>query len=1101
MELVKMISRINLRQLVRWCSFGLVFLWFVFFMPTTSMAKTGDQWISALSSVDIEDSDLERLLIHALSSDNLLAQSAAYEKLNSLTFVEIRRMLDSTKLQTKFSLLNVHLGYLLKHKNDRQLMVREDILLDCQPSVRMASFYKNDKKPREITSLSAQVEQIYNQNLVIARQRDELIQKDADTWVGTGSVSFSKNKKQISFPGVSLSAEIADQLTKRISWGWRHKLIDDKLHDYFFTNRQWFKKYEEFLQTPVYFKNYVVLRNEFRLFGLDVLTGKTLWTWSRPDTTHRECYQTLRQPHINSYGGELTLHADKIITELDGSLIALLLDSKDSPQLLWQQSLGEYSLCTRPLIAGHRVIVGIVNARGEINICSFDLRTGRLLWNRFVGLAASLSPVCTIGIIDEAHVFLGTNYGILICAKIDSGEIVWVKKYQPQKYNIFDYWYSPHEKAMATQRHPIKFNTNFLFKGQSQSLYYKPRESNYLYVLNPISGETEQKVYIAPDQWTLLKVIDGKAILLQKSFQSLDKENMKLVVFDLATGEMFQQENIIGGQIKGVVYPSYYEIVFKVGDALHSFNVKSGKHYTQKISSKGWLLFLQQHVMVSGDQGNFDVEFVGGEGMVSFANGSAMNSEQSLERPNKFFDQSAEGKENVNAALRLVKENNSKAINKRRLQHKKKKVSAQFVSGEQMDIVPIHTGSGPETLDFFLLKRFDQALCVQETGEIKWVRKFFFPKKAFLYNDVLVVVDLRNVVGVNVHTGEYIWSMTVEETSWDKNLTRSLVQAILVEDRLVILEKQRLYFIDPLTGHCAIQKMLPSEQYIIKEGEGENFCLLDKQINALLVGDKTGNIKRLDLAEGDTFDGKVKNFFMLGQNVVVCTNKRVYLVSSQTGNSIAEIKIPANQDFFIEKYRDSFLIIYPGVQVSYYSFEGGKLCKKWERNIGVDDFGYKSKIHRRELWNAQEMSYLLIDNRIFFAAKKKNVYSLVVLDVEHGYLLCEVPLKELNGKFEGIFLGSIRGNKGVFTIMLTCIDNMESKPMLAEACGKAWLSDLHVYFCEFELDAGKLVKLVKSNEGYKTFNSLPSQLPTGTQTKRCLVNVVNGQYLYVETIE
>jgi hypothetical protein len=422
-------------------------------------------------------------------------------------------------------------------------------------------------------------------------------------------------------------------------------------------------------------------------------------------------------------------------------------------------------------------------------------------------------------------------------------------------------------------------------------------------------------------------------------------------------------------------------------------------------------------------------------------------------------------------------------------------VHAASVTGDKMDIIPVEVIQGDEPLTFFLLKWFDQVLCVTETGEILWARNFFFAHQALLYDQVLIIVDTHNAVGIDVTTGEYLWSLSSNEPEWDKNVYRELVHVAPVKKNLAILANQTLYLIDPKSGYPEKKLTLPEGEFVLS-GDGQDyFYLRDRHAGSLLVGEETGNLQHYALAA----DGEIVGSLLFGEKLIFWTDRHVHLFSMQTGKIIAKIKTKKERDFFVERYRDSLLLVYPGLGIEAYLINGEGLQKKWEYLVDVYDANCINNTGISPLWSAAKLSYVCIDERAFFVTKRNDIFTLKVINLDTGAIIAEVLLDELSGNFEGIVLSRIKGGTGFFTILLTCGDSRGHAKVPIGACvQQAWLPDLHVYSCAFDLNTGTLHKL---DAAPKTFKAIPSQLPSGTVTENRMITVINGQYLFIEPFE
>ena len=372
---------------------------------------------------------------------------------------------------------------------------------------------------------------------------------------------------------------------------WSYRLKDDYVNDFFYDLRQWIKRYEEDLIFPVLYKDALILRNEYQMFCVDLLSGKEIWSMGGSDKSGCQYYQTFRNIHYNSYGYEFLLSGDMLFSELDGRLVAVTLENPLTPKVLWEKSLGEYTLCTKPIRIGDILVTGLINTRGELWACGFDCQRGAIEWSTYIGLSCFFSPVCAISAVADDKVFIGTNHGALICLNPNNGKITWLRKYTPKNYKVFEYWKSGRYNDKALNKGSIPYDTQFIETGDNNLLYYKPRESDYLYILDSRDGRARDEILLDSEKFYVIGVRRGKAIFLEK--EDINKgKNIEIRVVELDSGRQIYRTTIKGGSLKGVFYPNINEALFKVGDTIHYLRIDNNNAAHAEVSTlkKGWLL-------------------------------------------------------------------------------------------------------------------------------------------------------------------------------------------------------------------------------------------------------------------------------------------------------------------------------------------------------------------------------------------------------------------------------------------------------------------------------------------------------------------------------
>ncbi|MBU1864579.1 MAG: hypothetical protein KKH94_13040, partial [Candidatus Omnitrophica bacterium] len=221
------------------------------------------------------------------------------------------------------------------------IMVCEDFWVDYVP--HMLNFTDtNSDKIEHITNLNPEAEHIYFDNLELCYTPNNLIKKTEMFWLNPGEkprtarIHFHKSNNLL-FP---------DALRKETKMLYMYRLKDDTLTNYCMQRRQWFKRYEENALFIQVYKNAVIIRNEYRLFCINIFSGEEIWSFGNIDRTGHEFYQSFHHPHHNSFGYELLLAKGTIFTELDGMLLAISLEDISVPRILWKQYLGPFTLCT-----------------------------------------------------------------------------------------------------------------------------------------------------------------------------------------------------------------------------------------------------------------------------------------------------------------------------------------------------------------------------------------------------------------------------------------------------------------------------------------------------------------------------------------------------------------------------------------------------------------------------------------------------------------------------------------------------------------------------------------------------------------------------------
>lgn len=252
--------------------------------------------------------------------------------------------------------------------------------------------------------------------------------------------------------------------------------------------------------------------------------------------------------------------------------------------------MGEYTAAARPILTGEILVVTLINSRGELWACGFNSQKGSLEWSTYIGTSSFLSPVCKINSFINGKVIIGTNHGVLACLDHLTGEIIWLRKYAPKHYGLCDYWFKGYYKDKLFNTGSIEYDTQFLNPAGSRAIYYKARESDLFYILDPGTGRLKEEVLIDPGKLFLLGTQNNKAIFLKK--KSAKRNNMELKVVELNSGKQLFNKSIPAGALQGIIKIDENSTIFKVKDRIHFLmtNADNIVHREVQIKADGWLL-------------------------------------------------------------------------------------------------------------------------------------------------------------------------------------------------------------------------------------------------------------------------------------------------------------------------------------------------------------------------------------------------------------------------------------------------------------------------------------------------------------------------------
>jgi len=1142
------------------------------------------------------------LLNRNLSEENLLNYFKAREKILSMPYEEITQIRELTKNTDSMQALNKLLDSIIsKKENEGVYLLQEDIFVNNIPQLLDSPFCFTDKKEHNISELTPYAEHIYFDNLKLTYKVSNLLEKTEGFFINPEEYNDSNKRKLLPQAIKRIDTFRLESLANKATGLWSYVLEDDNLNNFLFDSRQWFKRYEENAIRPIIYKGTVILRNEYRLFCLELSTGRQIWSFGSLDTNGYEHYQTYRHPHHNAYGYELFLGQNTIYTELSGKLVAVTIEDIFKPKFVWEHDLGEYTVCTSPISSNGILMVGLINAKGEFWIVGFDSKEGVLKWNIYIGTTSFLSPVCEMSISADYRVFIATNHGVLICLNSINGKIIWIRKYSPKNYSLFDYLHKSYYNETSSGSGFISYDTQFLELDDNNFLYYKPRESDYLYTINTKNGEVKDKILIDSDNYYILRGGNGKGILLNKT----GSKDTKLKIIDLQSGAQLDHILIKNGKFKGVNYINNEEMLIKLDNTLHYLKIQKNKINHKQINSflDGWLLnssgrfifiaknrtlscedtskqigrfyespykeYLEQRKSIKKnfikaiqlDPTSKELTQLINKLLVDIKASNLplndfspliLNNLEQLKQPNWNYFFSELKKYYVNEVITYkdveikfvnflsevglidpIHKVNSANYNKDRSFIGKNNFKAR---GEKIFLLPVNVVKGSKAVDFFLLLNNDQLLCVNEEGSIRWNSKTFYNViinaegtnyatdknkgrlytgdiEAFLYDDILIINDRVNIIGIDVSNGTYIWSMTNKGESFleqkqlplkeqDRNLLfrnygvkRSFLKNVMfytkfIGNQLLIVHGNKIYSINPVTGFCNRYSELNIEGIIDIAISGERIYLLSYFLDNLLVLDK--DFKEVGKYSLNFIENKegYPQLIIVNDYIVIHVNSCLYFVDIKNGLLKSKFSLGHNDRNYIESYKNNLLSIVPFQKVNSYRIEDGSLIVDWELNISSDG----PKIF--PLFGQASRYYFIIDGQILLPFSNKGNYYFLSVELDTGKKRWKRYIRGVEGLFHN--LSDYQNLNGIINFIISTVHTGEEPKSNAELKPDKTVTYIKSYLLGLDLNNGKILKNKKlSNINFR--NAFENTILI--KTKNYFAYVIYGNFLQVEKIK
>lgn len=1168
-----------------------VFLFFFFIFGLFSFTWASLEERRVIHELPLSDNKNIELLSRLLMQENILNLFTIREKLLSLSYEDLLILRKKICNNTHTKILDTFsLGILAKMEGEGIFLLPEDVFINNQPQFVDTPFYPHRLDNYSITQLKPYAEYLYFDNLKLIYTPRQLLQKDEELWCNpvikgvqasmTGSLSLDNNN----FPQWQMSS-----FRKEAGPIWSYELYKDNLSAYLFDHRVWLKKYIENEMRPVFYGDTIILNNKHRIFCIDSISKTVIWSLSEIEQTGEEYYQTCYPIHQNGYGYEFLIADDMLFSECNGKLIAAELKDFLNPRVVWERDLGEYRICSRPVKNGIVLVVGLINLRKEIWFCGFNCLNGKLEWSTYIGTSSFDAPACEISTQKNNRVFIGTNHGFFACLNSINGEIVWIRKYKSKNYSVFDYYVKKIHLDELANKGTIPFDTQFIELSQEGVLYYKPRESDYLYVINSDNGILKEKILIDSDSYYILRAYAGKAVFFKKP--SLNNK-ARLIIVDLASGNNVFVESIEGNSLCGVFSNNTYETIFKIDDTVHFLFDEHNKISHKEIKTgAGWLLnqknrfilvgedrtlfsfdmlnesnlcFKEKNLVTEGIKKQQEIQdalFQILQGRMDSAKKKALIDDlQALIssaklQPETIIELVVRNKEKIKdscwndffsalevmyggtiIAYKDIKMRFSSFLSEEKLIKRKvenpntfkKNIFKQDSSknnyaahGDRLFLLPFEVIRGDKLQNFFLLLNYDQLLCVREDGIILWTRKIFVPIfkksisydsdreigsfdvdgiKAYLYNNILIINDYRNIVAIDVNDGSYVWSMTNQNdylNKWKKDLNlldknksdkygvhasvaRSVMfQSVFLNDKLMVINENKLYALNPKTGYCYRFRQLDKEEAIISIVSKDALWILPMSMDHLMGFDKDLKLLndfRLEFLQEKKIYPKL---LFLKNNIVIATASRFYLLNNKNGKLTDEIMRNTSLQYCIENCGNRLLVIMPLQSVESYVVEENKLKLEWRFEQKDADLDISQKgIEKKTRY------YYLINDSILVPIRKQGKYFMCCIEMKSGNLRWEQPLGHENKLFQHLSFYQ-KVNSNILFVFSTIYD-----PHLQTKNKFFYFADIDsTLFC-LALSDGKIYKRID----FPLFIVDGFRKSTITQTKGYLIYIMN-QYL------
>lgn len=580
------------------------FLWiciFIFLLPCKVVADVFPEVYPLKDTINSFNQISPNRIKHCFEEGNILDYLYLRRELYGFTFDKLSQLKEYLNKKPAYRALANLVNEIYIEKSNIYTF-KEEFLLNNVPSDKYLPFYKDED--RVIEKIAQSAERLYFNNLKLFYKSNSLRNINDNLFVNSRlALKIDNFFKMIRKTGDLPKPKPADYVLQKVVGEWGYKLKADNNYNRSH-ERALVKLYCENIIQPILLKNIVLLRNAYRLFALDLYSGKQIWSVS-PDTSDEEFYETAIHLHHIPYGYGMLFDKGIVYAELAGMLVAYDINIQIKPVLKWKNDLGEYTLATVPVIMKDILVASLINARGELWVSGFSESNGALKWSTYIGLSSFAAPVCVVPAEKtDNKLFLATNHGILICINASDGQLVWVRKYEPNEYSVFK-WFFEKQFLRKNLEHEgfIEFDSQFIVLDEAaNTLAYKPRESEVLYLLNPKTGELLDEIRNDLKRYTIISMLGSGLIMLDKQ----DKDSIQFLVIRYPDGQVLYRKKLGSGKLLGIAYKNKKELAFKVGNTVYAVDYNDAGVKLSEIDSKerGWLIGYKKDFIFLGEKNN-----------------------------------------------------------------------------------------------------------------------------------------------------------------------------------------------------------------------------------------------------------------------------------------------------------------------------------------------------------------------------------------------------------------------------------------------------------------------------------------------------------------
>lgn len=429
---------------------------------------------------------------------------------------------------------------------------------------------------------------------------------------------------------------------------------------------------------------------------------------------------------------------------------------------------------------------------------------------------------------------------------------------------------------------------------------------------------------------------------------------------------------------------------------------------------------------------------------------------------NKNVDKEKSDSETMISAINAVEANNEKDRDVLKPKNIPEKLN---IFAEKLYMVVPEVIEGEANQDFALFLNYDQLICMDEDGWIRWISKVFFHPvangnieakhnknirmyadriKAYVIGNILIVNDMVNVIARDITNGKYLWSMTNSEEDLvtakelpvkdktklftkygvdQKFLLSTNIFSLWQGKKLYLTHKNNLYQINPEDGLVVKKMSLPVNGVMSLKSEGDViYAIPPKPEKIVTINTANDNIRTFTakfIKDKDSY----YDVSITKNRLLVHSDETVYILKKDDLSMEDKLEIASFSKPILVPQDEGFLLIDTFKSIQRHAFRENERFLSWEYELGNGFDDYVSNF-----FDNRSRFYFLHNGYVLIPSMKEGFLKIIGLDMDNGNILNEWSIPELSGYF--YFLSDfIKEDNKVFFIASTIVPGDPEGPL------------------------------------------------------------------------